>query len=53
MIAGDSVRSIILDLNVRGVPSPWGRPWAARALTGDTTKGLGLLSNELYIGQIR
>ncbi len=51
--AGDSVRSIILDLNARGVPSPRGRSWAASALKGDTTKGLGLLSNELYIGRMR
>lgn len=50
--AGDSVRSIVLDLNARRVPGPRGGTWAASALNGSALKGLGLLNNELYIGRV-
>ncbi|MGC4059965.1 MAG: recombinase family protein [Aquabacterium sp.] len=50
--AGDSVRSIVLDLNARRIPGPRGGTWAASALNGSAQKGLGLLNNELYIGRV-
>ncbi len=50
--AGDSVRSIVLDLNARRIPGPRGGTWAASALNGSTLKGLGLLNNELYVGRV-
>lgn len=50
--AGDSVRSIVLDLNAQRIPGPRGGTWAASALNGSAMKGLGLLNNELYIGRV-
>lgn len=50
--AGDSVRSIVLDLNARRIPGPRGGTWAASALNGSALKGLGLLNNELYVGRV-
>jgi hypothetical protein len=49
---GASARSIAHELNVRGVPSPRGSTWAVSALFGDSSKCLGLLNNEMYIGRV-
>ncbi len=49
---GKSARSIAHLLNQRGIPSPRGGTWAVSALTGDASKGLGLLNNEIYVGRL-
>jgi len=49
---GDGARTIVHDLNARGVPSPRGGTWAVSALAGNSLKGLGLLNNELYVGRV-
>lgn len=49
---GHSVRSITHQLNARGTPSARGGTWAVNALHGNSTKGLGMLNNELYIGRV-
>lgn len=49
---GHSQRAIAHQLNQRGVPSPRGGTWAVSALHGSSAKGLGLLNNRLYVGEI-
>lgn len=49
---GHSVRSIVHQLNRRGVASARGGTWAVSALQGSSEKGLGMLNNELYIGRL-
>jgi site-specific DNA recombinase len=49
---GRSIRAIVHELNQRGVASPRGGTWAVSALQGSSSKGLGLLNNELYIGRV-
>lgn len=50
--AGDSVSTIVHRLNARGVPSPRGGTWSVGAVHGSSTRGLGLLHNELYRGRV-
>ncbi len=50
--AGSTLRSIVHDLNARGVRSPRGNGWAASALVGNAKMGDGLLNNEIYIGRV-
>lgn len=50
--AGESLRAVVHQLNVRGVKSARGGTWAISALVGPKAKGLGLLRNELYIGRV-
>ncbi|WP_225782776.1 recombinase family protein [Xenophilus sp. Marseille-Q4582] len=50
--AGATLRSIVYELNARGVPSPRGAGWAASALVGSPAMGDGLLNNEIYIGRV-
>ena len=48
---GHSTRSIVRELNARGVQSARGGTWAISAVQGSAEKGLGLLHNELYLGR--
>lgn len=50
--AGATLRSIVYDLNARGVPSPRGTGWAASALVGSAAMGDGILNNEIYVGRL-
>lgn len=51
-VDGHSTRAIAHELNRRGVPSARGGTWAVSALQGSSTRGLGMLNNELYIGRV-
>jgi site-specific DNA recombinase len=44
--------SIAHELNRRGVPSPRGGSWAVGAIHGSAARGLGLLNNVMYSGQV-
>ena len=48
---GASARSIIFDLNERGVPGPSGGLWGVSAMVGDRKRGTGMLNNEIYVGK--
>ena len=50
-IAGRSPRAIADALNRDRIPSPRGSTWAMSAIYGDTTRGLGILANPIYIGR--
>lgn len=50
--AGESCKSIALELNARGIPSPRGASWAQNAIYGHPGKGTGILNQELYIGRL-
>ncbi len=47
---GTSPKAIAYRLNMEGVPSPRGGCWKVNTIYGNTTKGTGILNNELYIG---
>jgi site-specific DNA recombinase len=58
---GWSSKAIAAELNQRGVPSPgskWHRTkrrssgWLFSAIAGDTSRGLGILNNDLYRGRV-
>lgn len=49
---GRSPRAIVHELNSRGVASARGGTWAVSAIAGSSTRGLGLLHNELYVGRV-
>jgi site-specific DNA recombinase len=49
--AGEGPRAIARDLNARGVPGPYGRPWGDTTIRGHAKKGTGILNNELYRGK--
>ncbi len=48
---GESPKQIAHQLNKMGVPSARGSTWGASAIYGDVKDGMGLLNNQLYIGQ--
>lgn len=48
--AGEHVRSIVNDLNQRGVPSPRGDLWSASTINGNRSRANGILATELYAG---
>ena len=50
-IEGRSPREIAIGLNRDGVPSPRGGTWANSAIYGDKKRGIGILSNQLYVGR--
>lgn len=50
---GHSVRAIAHRLNARGVPTARGRTWGVNALQGSAERGLGMLHNVLYVGEVR
>lgn len=49
-INGTSPRAIAHGLNAEGIPSARGSTWAMSAVRGDA-RGIGILSNELYVGR--
>lgn len=49
---GHSPRQIVYRLNELRVPAPRGGSWAVSALVGDSTRGAGVLNNELYVGRV-
>jgi len=50
-VGGMGCRSIAVELNNQGAPSPRGKSWAVSAIYGHQGKGTGILNNELYIGR--
>ncbi|WP_331000131.1 recombinase family protein [Acetobacter garciniae] len=48
--AGQSPRSIAVELNKEGVPGPLGRAWGDTSIRGHVSRGTGILHNELYAG---
>lgn len=51
LAAGRTLRSVVYELNARGVPSPRSGSWAVSTLYGSPIKGSGLINNELYRGR--
>ncbi|MCC5984605.1 MAG: recombinase family protein [Rhodobacteraceae bacterium] len=50
--AGDSPRTIAAALNAEAVPPPRGLRWNASTINGNPQRGYGILSNEIYRGEI-
>lgn len=50
--AGKSPVAIARQLNAEGVPGPRGSSWRASTIRPDRTRGNGMLSNRLYIGEL-
>jgi site-specific DNA recombinase len=50
--AGDSPIAIAKALNAGDVPGPDGRAWRDTTIRGHALRGIGILRNELYIGQL-
>lgn len=50
--AGRSPVAIARQLNAEGIPGPRGSSWRASTIRPDRTRGNGMLSNRLYIGQL-
>lgn len=48
--AGQSPRSIALELNGEGIRGPLGRAWGDTSIRGHVSRGTGILNNELYAG---
>lgn len=48
--AGQSPRSIAVELNREQVPGPKGGPWSDTTIRGHVSRGTGILNNELYAG---
>jgi site-specific DNA recombinase len=51
-IVGRSAHRIAHALNAAGVPSPTGHEWTASTIAGNPHRGIGILNNEFYIGQL-
>lgn len=51
-LTGTSPLAIARHLNQQGVPGPSGRHWTASTLNGSRKRGNGVLSNNLYVGEI-
>ncbi len=49
---GKSPRAIARELNRQRAPSPRGGTWAFSAIYGDRRRGVGILNNPLYIGDM-
>ncbi len=50
-VSGASPREIAANLNRDGVPSSRGSTWAMSAIYGDKKRGIGILSNPIYVGR--
>jgi len=50
--AGRSPVAIARQLNAEGIPGPRGNSWRASTIRPDRTRGNGMLSNRLYIGEL-
>jgi site-specific DNA recombinase len=51
-VGGSTSREIARRLNGEGVPPPRGEVWGASTVTGNATRGTGILRNELYAGRL-
>ena len=49
---GKSPRAIARELNRQHLPSPRGSTWAFSAIYGDRRRGVGILNNPLYVGDV-
>ena len=49
---GRSPKRIALDLNAASVPGPRGGAWSASTINGNSSRGTGILNNELYVGRL-
>ena len=49
---GHSPRAIARDLNRRHVPGPAGKAWGPSTIHGNPSRGIGILNNELYVGEL-
>jgi DNA invertase Pin-like site-specific DNA recombinase len=49
---GKSPRAIVRDLNAEGIPGPHGGTWMDTTLRGHSSRGSGILNNELYCGRL-
>ncbi|MGI4747104.1 MAG: recombinase family protein [Janthinobacterium lividum] len=49
---GRSPKRIALDLNACSVSGPRGGAWSSSTINGNSTRGTGILNNELYIGRL-
>lgn len=50
--AGRTPRDLAGELNGEGIPPPRGTRWNGSTINGNAQRGVGLLFNELYVGQI-
>jgi site-specific DNA recombinase len=51
-VGGSTSREIARRLNAEGVPPPRGEVWGASTVTGNATRGTGIVRNELYAGRL-
>jgi site-specific DNA recombinase len=49
---GQAPRAIAITLNKDGIPGPRGGEWGPSTINGNTTRGSGILNNELYVGRL-
>lgn len=49
---GRSPRTIARALNAEGVRGPFGGTWGPSTITGNASRGTGILNNELYVGKL-
>jgi site-specific DNA recombinase len=49
---GRSPRHIAIALNAEGIPGPAGGEWGPSTINGNSSRGTGILNNELYIGRL-
>ena len=52
VVANKSAKTIASELNDEGIPSPSGKGWTQSSINGNRRRGLGILNNHLYIGQM-
>ncbi len=50
--AGNSPRQIAFALNDEKIPGPSGKDWGPSTINGNTSRGTGILNNELYVGRL-
>jgi DNA invertase Pin-like site-specific DNA recombinase len=49
---GETPRAIAHDLNRRGIPTARGGTWGVGGIQGSAARGLGLVHNRLYVGEV-
>lgn len=50
--AGASPQAIAYQLNKDGVPAPGGKDWCATTIRGSSARGIGILANPIYHGEL-
>ncbi len=50
--AGVAPRQLARTLNAEGVPGPGGRPWTDTTIRGQAERGIGILNNPIYAGEL-